>query len=91
MAVLMDSKIKSNAEEIMKRHGLSFTDAFAVTELVWNEARNAIASVVGSYGDKQWAKLSFEDRARVCTEVVKNLLDKNKIEDLINGNRKTLM
>lgn len=91
MANAMNDKLKANAEEIVKRHGVSFTDAYRVTEIIWSEARRSLLSVIGSYGDEGWQQLTFSERSQVCTEVVKQLLDKKKIEELIHGNRKTLM
>ena len=49
-----------------------------------NEVRSAIFRRVGR---EEWRALSYADRACICTEAVKALLNKSKVINALNGGR----
>lgn len=55
------------------------------------EARNSILKIIGKMGRTEWQRLSFSDRAAICTMVVRALLDKKRVCEFLSGQKKELL
>ncbi len=82
---------KRNAKDLARYYRLDIKTAFYITFRLLYEARRSITVVVGDYGAENWQKMSIAEKSVVCSEVVKGLLDKEKIEAFIEGRSKSLL
>ncbi|VAW37822.1 hypothetical protein MNBD_DELTA02-735 [hydrothermal vent metagenome] len=82
---------KRNAKDLARYYKLDIKTAFYITFRLLFEARRSIAAIVGDYGAENWRKMSVPEKSAVCSEVVKGLLDKDKIEAFIEGRSKSLL
>ncbi len=55
------------------------------------EARNSILKLVGKMGREGWQRLSFSDRAAICTMVVRALLDEKRVCQFLSGEKRGLL
>ena len=81
---------RKSAQDLSGMHGIDISTAYSITYRLLHEARSAVMKIVGEYGAENWKSMSIEDKSAICTEVVSGLLDKEKVEGLINGSRKAL-
>ncbi len=82
---------KRNAADLARCYKIDMKTAFYITFRLLYEARRSITAIVGDYGMENWARMSVSEKSAVCTEVVKGLLDKEKIEAFIDGKSKGLL
>ncbi len=76
------TKAESTARAVSKAVDVDFGVALHITTRIWEEARRCILRVAST---EDWQKLSFSDKARVCSEVVKVLLDREKVAGFVLG------
>jgi hypothetical protein len=77
-------KTLSDAELIAQKHNIDPALAHQITKHLWAEAGKIILKQVSA---EEWKSLSVKDRATVCTEVVKKLMDEKWIQDVLNKKR----
>ncbi|VAV82543.1 hypothetical protein MNBD_DELTA01-1637 [hydrothermal vent metagenome] len=82
---------KKNAKELARYYKVDIKTAFYITFRLLFEARRSITAIVGEYGAENWQRMSIAEKSVVCSEVVKGLLDKEKIEAFIKGRSKSLL
>lgn len=86
----LEAKAVQTAESIVKSHNVDFPTALAVTTRIWEEARQSILRAVGPNGASAWQKLTLSDKAAVCSTVVRGLLDRERLCELLKGERKEI-
>lgn len=77
--------------DLARVYKIDMKTAYFIAFNLLYEARQSIMKIVGEYGAENWKKMTISERAAVCTEVVRGLLDKEKVEAFINGRRKSLV
>jgi len=82
------AKAAETAAQVCRKYDMDFPTAFRITSLIWEEARSSILEAVDA---QEWQKLTLSDKALVCQEVVKNLLDRERLSALLAGERKALV
>ncbi|MEE8573960.1 MAG: hypothetical protein V3T30_00990 [Thermodesulfobacteriota bacterium] len=87
----LKAKAVESAVQLAARHRIAPAKALRITETVWREARRALLKVIKSYGEEKWHELSLEEKSMVCRTVIKGLLDKQKIEGFLNGDRREII
>lgn len=79
-------KAKDNARLIAEKHNINPVLANKMTLALWNEARRIILNVVNEYGGSEaWQKMSKADRTEACTQAIKGLLNRKKVEGFLSG------
>jgi len=81
---------KRNAKDLARCYKVDIKTAFYITFRLLYEARRCIMEIVGDYGAENWQKMSLSEKSAVCSEVVKGLLDKEKVSGFIDGSNKGL-
>ncbi len=74
-------KARSDALLIAQQYNIDPALAYQITKHLWAEAKKLILEQVSA---EEWITLSAKDRATVCTEVVKKLMDEKWIQDVLN-------
>lgn len=74
-------KARSDAQLLAQKHNIDPALAYQITKNIWAEAKKLILKQVSA---QEWQALSVKDRATVCTEVVKKLMDKKWIQEVLN-------
>ncbi|HHL39617.1 MAG TPA: hypothetical protein ENJ37_03855 [Deltaproteobacteria bacterium] len=84
----VEDRARAAADELVRLHAIDRTTALHMTTTLWNEVRRRIVAVADG---TDWRRLSFEDKAMVCTAVVRALLDGKRLGAFLAGERKTLV
>ncbi len=84
-------KSASQAQDLMRIHGLDRATAEAIMSRIWQQAWGDIFKLIGSYGKGSWQSLSFSDRSAVCTEIIRGLLDEKTLTGFFAGSKKSLI
>lgn len=83
----LNAKSLNNANALVKGFNMDMAKALKMTTRLWDEAR---AMILRNCTAEEWQKLSVADKAAICTEAIRALLDKKRVAAFLNGDRKTL-
>ena len=77
----LQQKARSDAQLIAQQYNIDPALAYQVTSHLWAETQKLILQQVSA---EEWAAMSVKDKATVCTEVIKKLMDEKWIQDVLN-------
>lgn len=80
-------KATGNARLLSQEYNIEYATAIKMTSRLWEGARAAILNRVSA---EEWQKLSGADKALICTEIIKALMDKKKVLGFLNNETRTL-
>ena len=72
---------QSDAQIIAQKHNIDPVLAHWITKHLWDETQKLVLKQVSA---EEWATMSAKDRATVCTEIIKKLMDEKWIQDVLN-------
>jgi hypothetical protein len=84
------NKTIETAEGVAVASGINPQVARALTFKIYKEARRSMLAMLGPHGEESWESLSFKDRAAIASEVVRGLLDKRRLAEFIEGDRRSI-
>ena len=82
MSSKVDAGVAGHAQAIANKHGIPYDLAYKMTEKLWVEAKKLIFKDVS---EAEWRVLDTKQKALICSEVVKQLMDKKNIAKLMNS------
>ncbi|MCK5616396.1 hypothetical protein KAR91_81795 [Candidatus Pacearchaeota archaeon] len=81
MVETIDQGVAGHAQAVANKHGIPYDLAYKMTEKLWAEAKRLIFKEVT---ETEWKVLDTQQKAMICAEVIKQLMDKKNIMNLMN-------